>query len=72
MLMERIKNSRAQAAIITSAKMCEPGLEEQVTYTRSLDESGIPYFVSEFEENMTSFDHMEIQLETFVENILFT
>jgi benzoyl-CoA reductase subunit C len=52
--------------------MCEPGLEEQVAYTRALDEAGIPYFVGEFEENMTSFDHMEIQLETFVENILFS
>ncbi|MEW6130144.1 MAG: 2-hydroxyacyl-CoA dehydratase [Acidobacteriota bacterium] len=71
MLLERIRRARADAAIITAAKMCEPGLEEQVTYTRALDEAGIPYFVSEFEENMTSFDHLEIQLETFVENILF-
>lgn len=72
MLLERIKSSGAEAAIITAAKMCEPGLEEQVTYTRTLDETGIPYFISEFEENMTSFDHMEIQLETFVENLLFS
>ncbi len=71
MLMERIKASRADAAIVTAAKMCEPGLEEQVTYTRTLDQEGIPYFISEFEENMTSFDHLEIQLETFVENLLF-
>ena len=72
MLLARIRSSTAEAAIITSAKMCEPGLEEQVAYTRALDEEGIPYFVGEFEENMTSFDHMEIQLETFVENILFS
>jgi benzoyl-CoA reductase subunit C len=71
MLLERIRRANAEAAIITAAKMCEPGLEEQVTYTRALDEAGIPYFVSEFEENMNSFDHLEIQLETFVENILF-
>jgi benzoyl-CoA reductase subunit C len=71
MLLERIRSSQAAAAIVTAAKMCEPGLEEQVTYTHTLDGSGIPYFVSEFEENMTSFDHLEIQLETFVENILF-
>ena len=71
MLMDRISRARAEAAIITAAKMCEPGLEEQVAYTRALDEAGIPYFVSEFEENMTSFDSLEIQLETFVENILF-
>lgn len=72
MLLQRIQASRAEAAIITAAKMCEPGLEEQVAYTRALDEEGIPYFVSEFEENMTSLDHLEIQLETFVENILFS
>ena len=71
MLLERIRQSGADAAIVTAAKMCEPGLEEQVAYTRALDEQSIPYFVSEFEENMTSFDHMEIQLETFVENLLF-
>lgn len=71
MLLERIRNSGAQAAIITAAKMCEPGLDEQVAYAKALDEAGIPYFVSEFEETMTSFDHLQIQLETFVENILF-
>jgi benzoyl-CoA reductase subunit C len=72
MLIERIKNSRAEAAIITAAKMCEPGLEEQVAYLHALDKEGIPYFISEFEEKMTTFEHMEIQLETFVENILFS
>lgn len=71
MLLARIDESGAQAAIVTAAKMCEPGLEEQVTYTRTLDKAGVAYFVSEFEENMTSFDHLEIQLETFVENLMF-
>lgn len=71
MLLERIKDARADAAIVTAAKMCEPGLEEQVAYTLALDEHDIPYFVSEFQETMTSFDQLEIQLETFVENLLF-
>ena len=71
MLLERIRNARADAAIVLAAKMCEPGLEEQVAYTKALDRAGIPYFVSEFEENMTSYDHLEIQLQTFVENLLF-
>ena len=72
MLLERIKNASAEAAIVTAAKMCEPGLEEQVTYSKMLDTEGIPYFISEFEENQTTFDHLGIQLETFVENILFS
>lgn len=71
MLLDRIRGADARAAIVTAAKMCEPGLEEQVTYTHALDEAGVPYFISEFEESMTSFEHLEIQLETFVENLLF-
>ncbi|HSM03184.1 MAG TPA: 2-hydroxyacyl-CoA dehydratase [Longimicrobiales bacterium] len=71
MLLARIRAAGADAAIVTAAKMCEPGLEEQVAYTRTLDREKVPYFVSEFEENMTSFDHLEIQLETFVENLMF-
>jgi benzoyl-CoA reductase subunit C len=72
MLIERIKKAKADAAILTAAKMCEPGLEEQVAYLHALDKEGIPYFISEFEEKMTTFEHMEIQLETFVESILFS
>ena len=72
MLLERIRKSGAEAAILTAAKMCEPGLEEQVAYAHALESAGIPYFVSEFEEKMTTFEHIEIQLETFVENILFS
>jgi benzoyl-CoA reductase subunit C len=71
MLLQRIERAGAEAAIVTAAKMCEPGLEEQVAYTYELDAKNVSYFVSEFEENMTSFDSLEIQLETFVENLLF-
>jgi len=71
MLLERIRASGAQAVILSAAKMCEPGLEDQVGYARALDEAALPYFISEFEEKMTSFDQLQVQLETFVENILF-
>jgi benzoyl-CoA reductase subunit C len=71
MLLRRVDAASADAVIVAAAKMCEPGLEEQVAYTRALDERNIPYFVSEFEENMTSFDQLELQVETFLENLLF-
>jgi benzoyl-CoA reductase subunit C len=71
MLLKRVDEARADAVIVAAAKMCEPGLEEQVAYTHALDERRIPYFVSEFEENMTSFEHLELQVETFMENLLF-
>jgi benzoyl-CoA reductase subunit C len=71
MLLARIRGASADAAIVAAAKMCEPGLDEQVAYSQALDEAGIPYFVTEFEEAMSGFDHLQIQLETFVENLLF-
>ena len=71
MLLERIRGSRAQAAIVSAAKMCEPGLDEQVAYSRALDAEGLSYFVTEFEERMTGYDHLQIQLETFIENVMF-
>ncbi|MCP3962539.1 MAG: hypothetical protein GY719_32260 [bacterium] len=71
MLLDRIERSGAEAAIVGAAKMCEPGLEEQVAYIQALDKTGMPYFVNEFEENMTSFSQLELQVETFVENLLF-
>ncbi len=71
MLLARVRAANAQAVILTAAKMCEPGLEEQVAYVHALEEAKLPYFVSEFEENMSNFETLEIQLETFVENLLF-
>jgi len=71
MLLDRIRGAGAQAAILAAAKMCEPGLDEQVAYTKALEEEEIPYFVTEFEEKMSGFDQMQLQLETFVESILF-
>jgi benzoyl-CoA reductase subunit C len=71
MLLERIKHSGAELVILASAKMCEPGLEEQVAYAKELEKAGIPYFVSEFEENQNTFDQLAVQLETFVENLMF-
>lgn len=71
MLLKRVRESNAEAVILSNAKMCEPGLDEQVAYAKALDAVGIPYFVSEFEENQNTFDDITIQMETFIENIMF-
>ncbi len=70
-LMDMIAGSRAEAAIVTAAKFCEPGLDEQVAWSKHLDEVGVQYLVLEFEEKMTSFEQMAMQLETFAESLLF-
>ena len=71
MLLERIAASRADAAIVMAAKMCEPGLDEQVAYQQTLEARGIPFLLLEFEEKMTGFERLRMEIETFVESILF-
>lgn len=71
MLLRRIREAGAEAAIVAAAKMCEPGLEEQVAYSRALDEAGIPHLIMEFEEKTTVFEQMRMEVETFAESLLF-
>lgn len=71
MLLKRIRAAGAEAAILAAAKMCEPGLDEQVAYIEALEHEEIPFLVLEFEEKMTTFDQMTLQIETFAESILF-
>ncbi len=71
MLLRRMRESGAEAAIVAAAKMCEPGLEEQVHYSRTLDAAGIPHLVIEFEETMTVFEQVGMEVETFAESLLF-
>ena len=70
-LMEMLRASKADGAILTAAKFCEPGLDEQVAWSKHLDQERIAYLVLEFEEKMTSFEQMGMQLETFSESLLF-
>jgi benzoyl-CoA reductase subunit C len=71
MLLARIEASDAQAAILAAAKMCEPGMDEQVAYSRALEARKIPYLMLEFEEKMSALERMRMEVETFVESILF-
>ena len=71
MLLERIRGAGAEAAIVSAAKMCEPGLDEQVAYQKALEQENVPYLILEFEEKMSAFEQMKMQVETFVESILF-
>ena len=71
MLMRMLRDARAEAAIITAAKFCEPGLDDQLALSHRLDAEKMPHLVLEFEEKMTSFEQMAMQVETFAESLLF-
>jgi benzoyl-CoA reductase subunit C len=70
-LMQMLHDAKADAAILTAAKFCEPGLDDQLAWSKHLDEVNVPYLVLEFEEKMTSFEQMAMQVETFAESLLF-
>jgi benzoyl-CoA reductase subunit C len=70
-LTHMLHEARAEAAIISAAKFCEPGLDDQLAQSRWLDQQKIPCLVLEFEEKMTSFEQMAMQIETFAESLLF-
>jgi benzoyl-CoA reductase subunit C len=67
----RVDESHAQGVIFLTAKFCEPALEDVVLYRRALEQRKLPYLHLEFEEKSTSFEQTRLQLETFVESILF-
>lgn len=71
MVMRMLQDARAEAAIIAAAKFCEPGLDDQLALSRHLDAQQVPCLVLEFEEKMTSFEQMAMQVETFAESLLF-
>jgi benzoyl-CoA reductase subunit C len=70
-LMRMLRDARAEAAILTAAKFCEPGLDDQLALSHRLDAEKVPYLVLEFEEKTTSFEQMAMQVETFAESLLF-
>ncbi len=70
-ILQRAKAAGAQGVIFLTAKFCEPALEDVVLYRKALDRHGIPYLHLEFEERSTSYEQTRLQLETFVESILF-
>jgi len=70
-LLEKCDRSAAQAVILCPPKFCEPGLDDQVLAAKALDRRGIPYLAMEFEEKMTTFEQLRLQIETFAESLLF-
>jgi benzoyl-CoA reductase subunit C len=70
-LVEWVKQARAEGVLFVTAKFCEPALYDYVLYKEFLEKAGIPYMHMEFEEKMSAFESARMQVETFVESILF-
>ncbi|MBI4387351.1 MAG: 2-hydroxyacyl-CoA dehydratase [Elusimicrobia bacterium] len=70
-LVERVRRTKSQAVIFMYAKFCEPGLFDYVLFKEVLEKEGIPHLLIEFEEKMWTFEKARMELETFVESLLF-
>jgi len=70
-LMDRMKDSGADAVVFAPAKFCEPALLDYVLFRKKLDEKGVPHLKIEFEEKMWTFEASRTELETFAESMLF-
>ncbi len=70
-IMDWIDESKAEGVIFATAKFCEPALYDYVLYKEALEAADVPYMHLEFEEKMSTFESSRMQVETFVESILF-
>ena len=70
-ILDKVDRNHLQGVLFLTAKFCEPALEDVVLYRRALDSRKIPYLHLEFEEKSAAYDSSRLQLETFVESILF-
>lgn len=70
-ILDWLKEAKAEGVIFCTAKFCEPALYDYVLYKDGLEAADVPYMHLEFEEKMSTFESARMQVETFVESILF-
>ena len=62
-----IKAARAYGVIYASPKFCQPSLHDAACIIRTCEENGIPYIRFEYEEEMTVFESIRVQIEAIRE-----
>ncbi len=70
-LLDWMEASGARGVLFCSAKFCEPALYDYILYKEALEAADVPYLHLEYEEKMSAFESVRMQVETFVESILF-
>ena len=70
-ILEAVRRVGAEAVIFCTPKFCEPALYDYVVYKTALHKANIPTLHIEYEESSTSFEQARLQVESFVESIIF-
>ena len=69
--IEKIRRCNADGVIFCAPKFCEPALLDYVLLKEELEKQGIAYMTFEYEEKMGVFESIRMQVETFVESVMF-
>jgi benzoyl-CoA reductase subunit C len=70
-LLQKIRANNVDGVIFCAPKFCEPALLDYVLLKNELEKQGISYMTFEYEENMGVFESIRMQVETFVESVMF-
>jgi benzoyl-CoA reductase subunit C len=70
-LPKKVKAANADAVLFLIAKFCEPAYFDYVPFKQELEKAGIPHLQVEFEEKLFTFDRIRMEVETFVESLVF-
>lgn len=69
--VKKIKDGAVDGVIFCAPKFCEPALLDYVLLKEELEQQNIAYMTFEYEEKMGVFESIRMQIETFVESVLF-
>ena len=67
----KIRENNADGVIFLAPKFCEPALLDYVLLKDELEKHNIAYMTFEYEEKMGVFEAIRMQVETFVESVMF-
>jgi len=70
-LVEKVRRTKADAVLFLIAKFCEPAYFDYVPHKQELERAGVPHLQLEFEEKSFTFDRFRMEVETFVESLVF-
>ncbi len=69
--LQKIRERNVDGVIFMAPKFCEPALLDYVLLKDELEKHNIAFMTFEYEEKMGVFESIRMQVETFVESVMF-
>ncbi len=69
--LKKIRDRKVDGVIFMAPKFCEPALLDYVILKDELEKNNVAFMTFEYEEKMGVFESIRMQVETFVESVMF-